>query len=260
MSLPDVPPNAKPPIVHQAVKSPLQPSESNSNQKNKNQKKLIHLGDIASWKAISPPLGPIESMRIPSDWQDQLKKRDPLESLQTYELDGAYGPPRNPEVLLYFGSASLLPVEQTQALKDLLAKQQPGDPAHALTWPEIKSLGRVIEYKSFPADFQLRHINTYTWHGVPVLYVEGQHKDSGAGSIGLTMLANGDWPPIDLYLEATENPHAPEAEGKENSYVHFRPIAERILNSIVWKKSYLAKFPSKPSAAVPPADADNAGE
>jgi hypothetical protein len=140
---------------------------------------------------------------------------------------------------------------------DLLAKQQPGDPPHALTWPEIKSLGRVIEYKSFPADFQLRHINTCTWHGVPVLFVEGQHRIGGAGSIGFTMLANGDWPPVDVYLEATENPHAPEAEGKENSYVHFRPIAERILNSIVWKKSYLAKFPSKPSAAAPSADADN---
>ena len=30
MPLPDVPENAKPPIVHQAVKSPLQPFESNS--------------------------------------------------------------------------------------------------------------------------------------------------------------------------------------------------------------------------------------
>jgi hypothetical protein len=72
-----------------------------------------------------------------------------LASLQTYELDAVFVPPRNPEVQLYFGSANLLNVEQKQALKDLLAKQQPGDAPDALTWLEIKSLGRVIEYKSY---------------------------------------------------------------------------------------------------------------
>jgi hypothetical protein len=52
-------------------------------------------------------------------------------------------------------------------------------------------------------------------------------------------------PPLDLNLEAPENPHAAAAESKENLYAQYRGIAMQIFNSIVWRKDYAARFSTK---------------
>ncbi|MEF2276634.1 hypothetical protein, partial [Pseudomonas aeruginosa] len=70
----------------------------------------------------------------------------------------------------------------------------------------------------------------------------GQFLSTGVCGIGMTMLSDTAGPPFDLYLEAPENPRAPEAASQENLYAHYRSVAMQIFHSVIWKKDYIASF------------------
>jgi hypothetical protein len=60
---------------------------------------------------------------------------------------------------------------------------------------------------------------------------------------------DGTGRPEDLYLEAPEDSHAPEAEVKENLYAHYRPVMLEVFKSIVWKPGYAMRTVPKQSEA-----------
>ena len=279
MSLPDLPPNSKPQIIHQTDQSIKQPAryqidrkllaDSQQSQKVKTETKsksetvtksetsthtnklpekktqnLTYSTKTLGWKVFTPPDGPIAQIKIPIDWRKSYE-RSPDTMFQVYETTLELSPHNHPEVSLVFGYANLLNKPEIQALNALLSRQLTEKQPHALTDGEMKSLGRIIGRTADPQSFELRHLFTCTFSGVPVVFAEGQFKSSGACGMCMTMLSDVDGPPLDLNLEAPENPHAPEAESKENLYAHYRGIAMQIFNSIVWRKDYAARFSAR---------------
>jgi hypothetical protein len=229
MPLPDLPPNSKPQIIHHTEKQAQD---------------MTYSTKTVGWKVFTPQDGPIAQIQIPIDWR-KAYERSPDTLFQVYETNLELSPHNHPEVRLIFGYTNLLPKPEIQALNALLSKQLTEKQPHALTAGEMKSLGPIIGRTADPQAFELRHIFTCTLSGVPVLFVEGQFKSSGACGMCMTMLSDIDGPPLDLNLEAPENPHAPEAESKENLYAQYRGIAMQIFNSIVWRKDYAARFSTK---------------
>jgi hypothetical protein len=229
MPLPDLPPNSKPQIIHHTEKQAQD---------------MTYSTKTVGWKVFTPQDGPIAQIQIPIDWR-KAYERSPDTLFQVYETNLELSPHNHPEVRLIFGYTNLLPKPEIQALNALLSKQLTERQPHALTAGEMKSLGPIIGRTADPQAFELRHIFTCTLSGVPVLFVEGQFKSSGACGMCMTMLSDIDGPPLDLNLEAPENPHAPGAESKENLYAQYRGIAMQIFNSIVWRKDYAARFSTK---------------
>jgi hypothetical protein len=169
-----------------------------------------------------------------------------------YATSAYYTPLQHTDVKLSIGSPQMIDAQFLKIFHELLLKKNSGGAPQDLTWAEINSLGPIVGNIGNAKACNLRHMNIRNLNGVPVLFFEGCFRSSGTGTVGITFDFDGKGAPRDIFLQATEDPHAPEAEDKENLYARYLPVAMQAFKSIIWKPGYAAQF----SATTKPGEED----